>query len=229
MICVRLDGLPLALELAAARVAVLPVEEIVPLLHQRFRLLTRGSGGGLPRQQTLRAMIDWSYDLLDDAEKQLFARLSVFAGGWTVAAAEVVGAEELVAKDDVVYLLIALIDKSLVSADENGDRYRMLETVREYAREKLAASGDVAAIRERHRAFFLALVEDAEPKLIGPDEAEWLQRLDVEHDNVRSALEWSQADAGSIGGLRLCGALQRFWIARGHLRERTGLVRASPG
>ena len=228
-ICVRLDGLPLALELAAARVAVLPVEEIVPLLHQRFRLLTRGSGGELPRQQTLRAMIDWSYDLLDDAEKQLFARLSVFAGGWTVAAAEVVGAEELVAKDDVVYLLIALIDKSLVSADENGDRYRMLETVREYAREKLAASGDVAAMRERHRAFFLALVEDAEPKLIGPDQAEWLQRLDVEHDNVRSALEWSQADAGSIGGLRLCGALQRFWIARGHLRGRTGLVRASPG
>jgi len=218
-ICTRLDGLPLALELAAARVAMLPVDEIVRLLDQRFRLLTRGSGSEMPRQQTLRAMIDWSYDLLDEAEKQLFARVSVFAGGWTIAAAEAVGAGDPIAKDDVPYVLVALIDKSLVVADENGDRYRMLETVREYARERLSASGAMPALRERHRDCFLALVEEAEPNLAGPDQAEWLRRLDADHDNIRSSLDWSEAGADSSVALRFCGGLQKFWIARGYLTE----------
>ncbi|MEO8751735.1 MAG: tetratricopeptide repeat protein [Casimicrobiaceae bacterium] len=217
-ICVRLDGIPLALELAAARVAVLPVEQIVRLLDQRFRLLVSGNRD-LPRQQTLRAMIDWSHELLDDAEKALFARLSVFAGGWTVAAAEVVGAGEGIARDDVVYLMIALIEKSLVVADENGDRYRMLETVREYARERLTESGSAEVVRERHRDYFLALAEEAEPKLTGTEQVEWLQRLETEHENLRAGMDWSLLAASPAGGLRLCGALQRFWITRGHFSE----------
>ncbi|MEO8752647.1 MAG: tetratricopeptide repeat protein, partial [Casimicrobiaceae bacterium] len=218
-ICIRLDGLPLALELAAARIAVLPVEEIARLLDQRFRLLTRGSGNEVPRQQTLRAMIDWSYDLLDEAEKLMFARLSVFAGGWKVTAAEVVGAGDPIAKQDVVYLLIALIEKSLVVVDESGDRYRMLETVREYAREKLNASGNAETISEQHRDHFLALAEEADPELLGPKQAEWLARLDDEHDNMRAALARSVLATGNAEGLRLCLALQRFWLTRGHIAE----------
>ena len=218
-ICVRLDGIPLALELAAARVAVLSVDQIVPLLDQRFRLLTSGSRNELPRHQTLRASIDWSYDLLDEAERKLFTRLAVFAGGWTRAAAEVVGAGEPIVKDDVLYLLIGLIEKSLVVVDEDGDRYRMLETIRHYAREKLEESGDADAVRERHRDFYLALVDEAEPKLTGAEQGTWLQRLEVEHENLRASLEWSLAEAGSRGGLRLCGALTRFWMVRGHPAE----------
>ena len=217
-ICVRLDGIPLALELAAARTAVLPVEDILRLLDQRFRLLTRGSGDW-PRHQTLRAMIDWSYELLDDAEQQLFARLSVFAGGWTPAAAQEICAGDPIAKDDVVYLLIALIEKSLVVTDEDGDRYRMLETVREYAREKLNESGNAEAASEQHRDHFLALAEEADPKLLGPEQAEWLARLDDEHDNMRAALACSVLATGNAEGLRLCFALQRFWLTRGYIVE----------
>ncbi len=219
LICVRLDGIPLALELAAARVAVLPVEEIVRLLDQRFRLLTSG-GRELPRHQTLRAMIDWSYELLDGAEKVLFARLSVFAGGWTLKAASEVCSGESIAKDDVVYVLIRLIEQSLVVADDDGDRYRMLETVREYAREKLVISGGANAVRERHRNFFLALAVNAEPNLAGPEQATWLQRLEDERDNLRSALEYCLvAASGSDAGLRLCSALHWFWIMRGYRAE----------
>jgi predicted ATPase/DNA-binding winged helix-turn-helix (wHTH) protein len=219
-ICVRLDGVPLALELAAARMAVLPVEQIVRLLDQRFRLLAGGSRGDLPRHQTMRALLDWSYELLDEAERRFFARLSVFAGGWTLAAAEVVGAGEVIAKDDVVYLLIALVEKSLVVADDDGDRYRMLETVREYARDKLMAGGDANAARERHRNFFLALAMSAEGRLTGPEQATWLRCLESEHDNLRSALEYCLvATSGSDAGLRLCGALHWFWIMRGYRTE----------
>ena len=218
-ICIRLDGLPLALELAAARIAVLPAEEIVRLLDQRFRLLTSGSRNELPRQQTLRAMIDWSYELLEAAEQKLFAVLSVFAGGWTLDAAKVAGTAQELAGDDVVYLLIALIEKSLVIADEDGDRYRMLETVREYAGEKLTASGSADTVRERHRHYFLALAEEAAPKLTGAEQVEWLQRLEAEHDNLRSALDSSVAAGANVEGLRLCGALPGFWVTRGHFTE----------
>jgi non-specific serine/threonine protein kinase len=217
-ICVRLDGIPLALELAAARIAVLPIEQIVRLLDQRFRLLTSGNRE-LPRHQTLRAMIDWSYELLDAAEKALFARLSVFADGWTIAAAEAVCGGEPIAEDELVYVMIGLIEQSLVVADEDGDRYRMLETVREYAKGKLVPSGGAEAVGERHRDYFLALAEDAEPKLMGAEQGEWLRRLEAEHENLRAALEWSLAEAGSGGGLRLCWALRHFWRTRGHLSE----------
>ena len=187
-VCVRLDGLPLALELAAARIAVLPVEEIVRLLDQRFRLLTRGSGSEMPRQQTLRAMLDWSYELLEVAEQRLFARLSVFAGGWTVASAEAVCAGQPVAKDDVVYRLIALIEKSLVVADENGDRYRMLETVREYALEKFAEGGDADAVRDSHGRYFAAFgTDEALESLFMHGGMQRLNALRRELDNLLSA------------------------------------------
>jgi predicted ATPase/DNA-binding winged helix-turn-helix (wHTH) protein/Tfp pilus assembly protein PilF len=217
-ICVRLDGIPLALELAAARVAVLPVEQILRLLAERFRLLTSGSRE-LPRHQTLRAMIDWSYELLDGAEKALFARLAVFAGGWTLEAASQVCSEAPITKDDVVYVLIGLIEQSLVVAEEDGDRYRMLETVRQYAQERLEEPGIGDVVRERHRDYFLALAEETEPKLTGAEQSVWLHRLDEDHDNLRAALAWSLDQSESRDSLRLCAALQRFWMMRGHLSE----------
>ncbi len=218
-ICVRLDGIPLALELAAARVAVLPVEQIERLLDQRFRLLTSGSGSDVPRHQTLRAMLDWSYDLLNDNERLLLARFSVFAGGFTLAAAEAVAIGDPIAKDDIVYLLIALVEQSLIVADEDGDRYRMLETVREYAREKLNASGSADTFRTQHRDYFLALAEEAEPKLMGEQQTEWLRRLEDEHENLRASLDWSLMAPEPSPSLRLCGALARFWNIRGHFSE----------
>jgi len=229
LLCVRLDGIPLALELAAARVAVLPVEEIVRLLDQRFRLLTSG-GRELPRHQTLRAMIDWSYELLDGAEKVLFARLSVFAGGWTLKAASEVCSDESIAKDDVVYVLIRLIEQSLVVAEEDGDRYRMLETVREYAQERLEEPAIGAAIRERwrdrHLAYFLALAEEAEPKLNGAQQRNWLDRLEMEHDNLRLALTWATGGGDAVSGMRLASACWRFWLIRGYAREGLGWLSA---
>jgi tetratricopeptide (TPR) repeat protein len=221
-ICVRLDGIPLALELAAARVAVLPVEQILRLLTERFRLLTSGDRD-LPRHQTLRAMLDWSYDLLDEAEKALFARLSVFAGGWTLEAASEVCNDDSIAKDDVVYVLIGLIEQSLVLADEEGDRYRMLETVREYAQERLEEPAIADVKRERwrdgHLAYFLAFAEEAAPELSGAQQRNWLERLERELDNLRSALTWAAAGADSVSGMRLASACWRFWLIRGYARE----------
>jgi predicted ATPase/class 3 adenylate cyclase len=220
-ICYRLDGIPLAIELAAARVRFLSIEEINHKLDQRFRLLTGGSRTALPRQQTLRSLIDWSYDLLHDPEKLLLQRLSAFAGGWTLEAAEQVCAGEGAEHQEALDLLTSLADKSLVVVEQNDGhtRYRLLETVRQYARERLLESGDGEAVRERHRDYFLALAEEAEPKLLGAEQAEWLRRVEGEHDNLRSALEWSLAEAGSQEDLRLCGALNRFWSTRGHLAE----------
>jgi non-specific serine/threonine protein kinase len=223
-ICVQLDGIPLALELAAARVAVLPVEEIQRLLTERFRLLTSGDRG-LPRHQTLRAMLDWSYELLDDSERKLFARLSVFAGGWTLETASQVCSGAPITKDDVVYVLIRLIEQSLVVAEEDGDRYRMLETVRQYARERLQESGEAEQWRERHLEYFLALAEKAKPGIEGPQQREWLNRLETEHDNLRSALTWATG-ADAVSGMRLASACWRFWLIRGYAREGLGWLSA---
>jgi predicted ATPase/Tfp pilus assembly protein PilF len=219
-ICVRLDGIPLALELAAARVAVLPVEQILRLLNERFRLLTSGDPDN-PRHQTLRAMLDWSFDLLDDTERKLFARLSVFAGGWTLEAASQACSGASITKDDLVYVLIGLIEQSLVVAEEDGDRYRMLETVREYARDRLLESGEGEQWRDRHLAHFLALAEEARPKLDGAEQQSWLERLDRELDNLRSALTWATG-ADAVSGMRLASACQRFWQIRGYAREGLG-------
>jgi predicted ATPase/class 3 adenylate cyclase len=220
-ICSRLDGIPLAIELAAARVRSLSLEQIRRNLDQRFRLLTGGSRTALPRQQTLRSLIDWSYHLLDEAEMRLLQRLSVFAGRWTLEAAEQVCAGDGGEGRDVRDLLMSLADKSLVMAEHNDghSRYRLLETVRQYARERLLDSGGGESAQKRHRNYFLALAEEAVPKLTGAEQGKWFARLEEEHDNFRSALGWSLLEAGSEGGLRLCVALHRYWINRGHLSE----------
>jgi predicted ATPase/class 3 adenylate cyclase len=220
-ICHRLDGIPLAIELAAARVRSLSLEEIDRKLDHRFSILTGGSRAALPRQQTLRSLIDWSYDLLNDEERRLLRGLAVFAGGWTLEAAEEVCAGDGAQDPDVLDLLSSLCDKSLVMVeqDDRSTRYRLLETVRQYARERLLESGSGAALRQRHRDYYLALVEEAEPKLVGTEQAAWLRRLEQEHDNLRSALEWSHAQRESVEGLRFCGALQKFWRRTGHLSE----------
>ena len=223
-VCFHLDGIPLALELAAARVRSLSVEEINTRLGQRFRLLTGGSRVALPRQQTLRALIDWSYDLLLGPEKTLLCRLSVFAGGWTVAAAEGVCAGEAIEDWEVLDLLTGLADKSLVVYEEGADgeagRYRLLETIRQYAGDRLGESGEAEAVQGRSASWFLALVEEAEPHLRGPEQASWLGRLEGEHDNLRASLTWfEQRGDGGEEDLRLAAALLGFWDARCYLSE----------
>jgi non-specific serine/threonine protein kinase len=223
-VCVSLDGIPLALELAAARLRSLSVAEISSRLDQRLQLLTGGSRTALPRHQTLRAMIDWSYDLLSPEERIVLDRLSVFAGGWTLAAAEAVTAQGGIADWEVLDRLAALIDKSLVQADEirGSTRYRLLETIRQYAAERLALRGgqELTEARAAHRDHYLALVETARAHLRGPDEVAWLDRLEAEFDNIRAALAYSAADPGGAEpGLRLAAALHWFCSMRGHAGE----------
>jgi predicted ATPase/class 3 adenylate cyclase/Tfp pilus assembly protein PilF len=222
-ICHRLDGIPLAIELAAARVKVMSVEQIATRLDDRFRLLTGGSRMLLPRHQTLRAAMDWSYDLLEEGERVLLRRLSVFAGGWVLEAAEAVCGGEGVEEWEVLELQAHLVEKSLVTVEESpaGEtHYRMLGTVRQYARDRLVEAGEATGVRDRHRDWFLDLAERGGSELRGPDQAVWLERLEQEHDNLRAALEWSQADAGGAeAGLQLAGALYRFWHVRGYLTE----------
>ncbi len=188
-ICRRLDGIPLALELAAARTRAFSGEQIASRLDDRFRLLTGGSRTALPRQQTLRALIDWSYDLLSEPERVLLLHLSVFVGGWTLEAAEAVCPDL-----DVLDLLAQLVNKSLVIADEQGGqvRYRLLETVRQYARDRLFESGEMTAVRDRHLDYFLRLAEEAEPGLRGGAAFDWIERLEPDDDNFRAATEWGQ-------------------------------------
>jgi predicted ATPase/DNA-binding SARP family transcriptional activator len=215
-ICRRLDGIPLALELAAARVAVFSPEAIASRLDDRFRLLTGGSRTALERHQTLRALIDWSYDLLSDEERSLFRHLAVFAGGWTFEAAEATCSDL-----DVLGPLTLLVNKSLVMVDEHaeGRRYRLPETIRQYARETLFEAGEAEQSRDRHVAFFLRLAEAAEPKLRGAEQLAWLERVVTEHDNMRTALAWSLESGKSEGTLRLAGALAYFWELRGYWSE----------
>jgi predicted ATPase/class 3 adenylate cyclase len=276
-VCLQLDGIPLAIELAAARVKVLSIEQVAARLDDRFRLLTGGSRTALPRQQTLRATIDWSYDLLSEAERVLLRRLSVFAGGCTLEAAEAVCGDGVdswqltvgsgdaspaaaspvdvrlptancqLSTDAVLDLLSRLTDKSLVIAEEfrGTVRYRLLETIRQYAQERLLQAGEVARLSSRHHDWYLALAETAEPHLTGPGQAHWLNRLEDEHDNLRAALQWSErqltVDSGQLTegddgqpallstdhcqlstALRLAGALWRFWMVRGYIREGQG-------
>ena len=221
-VCRRLDGMPLAIELAAARVRVLTVEQIAARLDDRFRLLTGGSRTALPRQQTLRAAMDWSYDLLAERERTLLRRLSVFAGGWTFEAAQTICPGDGVEAADYLDLLTSLVDKSLVLAEiRNGDsQYRLLETVRQYGRDKLHEAGESVAVQRRHLGWYLKLARRAEAELLGPQQVAWIERLDAEHDNLRVALEWSVAQARDAdAGMRLAGALQWFWFIRGYWSE----------
>jgi predicted ATPase/DNA-binding SARP family transcriptional activator len=212
-ICQQLDGIPLALELAAARLKVLSAEQIAARLTDRFRLLTGGSRTALPRQQTLRALIDWSWELLTAAEQRLLARLSVFIGGMSLEALEDVCTGEGLDSDDVLDLLTGLVNKSLVLARrEQGKatRYRLLETVRQYAQERLAQSDQLTAFRRRHLNYYCILVEEVKPRLVGPEQVVWIKRLEEELDNIRAALGWAQ-DTDVESGLRLTSDLYRFW------------------
>ena len=220
-ICARLDGLPLAIELAAARVRVLPPQKMLQRLGDRLKLL-RGGARDLPaRQQTLRGTTDWSYDLLEEDEKTLFGRLSVFAGGRTLEAIEEICDPE--ADLDALEGVESLVEKSLLRQEGSGGapRFVMLETVHEYAREKLQESGEAEEVKKHHAEYFLALAEESESGLRGPEAATWLERLEVEHDNLRAALSWSlaQEEKEVELGLRLAGALWQFWYLRGYYSE----------
>ena len=220
-ICHRLDGIPLAIELAAVRVKALPVDKILSRLADRFQLLTGGSRTALPRQQTLRATVDWSYELLSPKERVLLNRVTVFAGGFTLEAAEGVCPNGEVKDSEVLDLVSALVDKSLVVPEETDEmgRYRLLETIRDYGGEKLRDSGEARALAERHGNYFIEFAEAAEPELRGPDQALWLQRIEQEHDNVRLAIRACVGRGDSPGALRLAGALWRFWYVRGYWEE----------
>jgi predicted ATPase/class 3 adenylate cyclase len=217
-ICQRLDGIPLALELAAARVRSLSVERIAERVSDRFKLLTTGDRTALPRQQTLRALIDWSFDLLTEKERVLFRRLSVFAGGWTLEAAEAVASDDEVDEAIVLDLLADLVDKSLVMVDAEGGRYGLLETVRQYAQERLADSREGEAMRKRHLDFYLTFAEKAGPGLTGPEQPVFLKQLDLDRENILAAHAYCVHTAGEIeNGYRLVHAIKFYWFTRGLL------------
>jgi predicted ATPase len=221
-ICRQLDGIPLAIELAAARVRVLSPNQIAERLSDRFRLLADGSRLAIPRQQTLRALVDWSYELLTPSERVLLHRLAVFAGGWTLEAAEMVGAGEPLEVFEILDLLTQLVEKSLVVVEEhrNERRFRFLETLRAYALEKLQATGDEAAVRQRHLEWFTALAEETLARLSGPGQGAFFDTLELEHDNLRGALTWSEETGNGLElAARLAHALAWFWLLRGYSRE----------
>jgi predicted ATPase/class 3 adenylate cyclase/DNA-binding CsgD family transcriptional regulator len=223
-VCRRLDGIPLALELAAARLRVMPAAELEARLDERFALLTGGSRAALPRQQTLRAMVDWSWELLTGAERAVLARLSVFAGRFGLTAAEAVAVGPDVPTGEVLGHLGALVDKSLVQFDDTSTgpaRYRLLETVRQYAAGQLDALGPETAggARIAHRDYYLALAEAAAPQLKAQDQTTWLDRLDAELGNLRAAIVFSLTQPDPEPGLRLAASLRVYWLARGHAAE----------
>jgi len=226
-ICRRLDGIPLALELAAARVNVLSVREIAQGLGDRFGLLTGGRRTAVPRQQTLQALVDWSWDLLAEPDQRLLRRLSVFAGGWTLDAAAAVTRDEPVAGEadrpaagsstarmETLDGLSRLVDRSMIEVEHgSATRYRMLETIRQYARDRLVGTGEGPAIRTRHLRHFAALAAEAADGLTGPDEALWLDRLDPEVDNLRAALDWAY-ESDPEAALRLTVSMYEYWRSR---------------
>jgi predicted ATPase/DNA-binding SARP family transcriptional activator len=221
-ICRRVEGIPLALELAALRVPVLAVEQLAARLGDALRVLTGGDRTVAPRQQTLRATLDWSYGLLAASERRLLRRLAIFAGGWTVEAAEAIGRADDPAAETVLDLLAHLAEKSLVLVEVHGDavRYRMLETVRQYSEAQLrSAPEEIAPACARHAAYYLALAEQAEPALTGREQDVWLVRLEREHDNLRAALRWLLEAGQAELGLRLGGRLWRFWQTKGYFAE----------
>jgi predicted ATPase/class 3 adenylate cyclase len=220
-ICSRLDGIPLALELAAARISVMSLEDLAARLEDRFRALRSGSRTATPRQQTLRATIDWSHELLTEAERTLFRRLSVFAGGFGSEAAEAVCASADLDREDVVDVLSRLVDKSLVnSGDRSGGRtrYRILETIRQYAGERLSQAGESSGTRRRHAEYYLRFAEEGERALRGRGQSEWLRHLDQELDNFRAALAWAQEEDPGLG-VHLAADLVGYWFTRGMVRE----------
>jgi len=218
-ICARLDGLPLAIELAAARTRLLPPKAMLKRLGDRLKFLTGGARDLPGRQQTLRGAIDWSHDLLDEEDRHLFRRMSVFSGGRTLEAMEAICDAE--GDLDVLAAVESLLEKSLLRQEEGSEdepRFVMLETIHEYAREKLEDSGEAVQTRRLHAEYFLALAEEAEPEFVGPDQIAWMDRIEAEHDNMRAALSWCM-ERREEWALRLAGALEVFWIARCHFSE----------
>jgi predicted ATPase/DNA-binding XRE family transcriptional regulator len=222
-VCRRLDGIPLAVELAAARVRAVPVTTIAARLNDRFRLLIGGSRTALPRHRTLAATLDWSYQLLGPLEQALLRRLAVFAGGWTLDAAEAVSSWSPLGPDEVLDRLAALVDRSLVQVDLDADagqgRYHLLETVRQYAAERLREADESAVARDRHLEWAITWAELAVPRLVGQEQVFWLRRISLEHDNFRAALEWSRDQANGEAELRLAASLGRFWHLSGASTE----------
>ncbi len=220
-LCRRLDGIPLAIELAAARMGAMPLDVLECRLDYCFRILTGGERAAPLRHQTLRSTIDWSYDLLEEKAKELLGRLSVFADGCRLEATEHICADHGIEEWEVLDLLTSLVEKSLVVFEEQEGqaRYRLLETIRQYAGEKLLQSGHRERMQQRHQRFYLALAEEAEPHLKGIKQGEWLWRLETEHENLRAALNRSLLEPDSGAVLRLCGLLCPFWWRRGHLSE----------
>jgi predicted ATPase/class 3 adenylate cyclase len=215
-ICYRLDGIPLAIELAAAKAKILSIEKINERLGDRFKLLTEGNRTALPRHQTLRALIDWSYDLLSQKEKILWSRLSVFAGGWTINASEEICSDEKLRAEEVFDLLNALGEKSIIIYDTEEERYRMLETIRQYGEEKLKQTKEQDIIFANHLKYYMNFVESAEPELKGAEIQIWLKKLDAENDNFEKALLRSLNVQNNEESLRLAGALGSFWEVRGY-------------
>ena len=218
-LCRGLDGIPLAIELAAAQLRSMTLEELLNRLKDRFSVLTAGSRTGLPRHQTLRATVDWSYDLLEDSERSVFEELSVFAGGFTLDAAEAVCASR-VRPDEVLPALCALVDKSLVTfAGQDTGRYHLLETLRQYGDERLGAAGREAEVRQRHAHYFRSLAERAGPQLIGPDQLRWIERVEDDHENLRRALTWALEEGNADVGLKMVASLWAHWWRHGHIPE----------
>jgi predicted ATPase/class 3 adenylate cyclase len=221
-ICRRLDGIPLAIELAAARVRSFGIEQLSSRLDDRFEILVAGARTAPPRQQTLRAALDWSYELLLEPEQHLFERLSIFAGGWTPDAAEAVCGGDGIERPNVPMLLAQLVDRSLAVIEGEADgftRYFFLDTLRQYARERLTARGGLQNTARRHLEYFLSLAEQAKPAFTGAEQVAWAEHLEREHENLRAALRWAIDSENADLGLRLAGALWRFWWAHGHLSE----------
>ncbi len=221
-VCQRLDGIPLAIELAAVRIKAMSLEQIAGRIDDRFRLLTGGSRTALPRHQTLLALIDWSYHLLSPVERILLSRLAVFVGGWTLEAAENVCSDpQSLPAEDVLDVLTYLVDKSLVITEEAGSRvrYRMLETIRQFARDRLLDMGEAERLQGRHLGYFLEFAQRMNAKLHGPQELTVLMQLEWELDNFRLALGWSQGEGRVETGLRLTGALWQFWDIQGYWHE----------
>lgn len=223
-ICRALDGMPLAIELAAARLRTMSIDQLARRLDDRFRLLTSGSRTALPRHKTLRAVVDWSWDLLTEAERSVLRRLSVFSGGASLEAAERVCGDEFPDGEQTLDVLTALIEKSLLLADdEDTPRYRMLDIIREYAAHRLDEAGETESVRRAHLAYFTELAETAEPHLRRTEQLEWLAILDAEHDNISAALRGAIADGWAQEAMRLTGAAGWYWFLSGHRTEGTEL------
>lgn len=219
-ICRRLQGIPLAIELAASRVRFMPVDQISERLQHKFTILADHGQVAMPQHRTLQAVMDWSYDLLSEREQKMLRRLSVFAGGFTLDAADEVCGGDAIRAPEVLDLLALLVDKSLVLYQPDQIRYGLLEMVRQYAWEKLQDAEESEAVRARHLRFYLSLAETAEKHLRGAEAIAWLDRLDGEHDNLRAALRWAAVESQDMGSaFRLAGALWWFWLVRGHWSE----------